>query len=121
MSIYHCRQYNVIFKADNVLSPEVVQEMFKMAKKMRAVTFADKTWQDICFRVPIVATPKCFDLKQEKTAECKDFKMPNLSAIDIALLIPLVKRVEAEGFSPQLGLLLAMSIQNTLPKLSYFS
>ena len=92
-----------MFKADNVLRPEVVQEMFKMTKKMREVTFADKTWQDICLRVSVVATPTCFDYKQSNSKECKDFKMPHLSANDIALLIPLIKRVKEDGFSPKIG------------------
>ena len=84
MHIQLCfRQYNVMFKADNVLRPEVVQEMFKMTKKMREVIFADKTWQDICLRVPVVATPTCFDYKQSNSKDCKDYKMPNLSANDI--------------------------------------
>ena len=75
-----------------------------MTKKMREVTFADKTWQDTCLRVPVVATPTCLDYKQSNSKECKDFKMPHLSANDIALLIPLIKRVKEDGFSPKIGL-----------------
>ena len=97
------RQYHVMFKAENVLSPAVVHEMFKMAKKMREVTFANKTWEDICLKVPIVATPTCLDYKQSNTEDCKDFKMPDLTATDIALLIPLIKRVKEDGFSPIIG------------------
>ena len=103
---FDCRQYNVMFRASNVLRPEVVKQMLKFTKKIKNVTFAGKTWQDICLRVPIVATPACFDYKQEKTEDCEDYKMPNLTASDITLMIPLVKRVEKEGFSPKLGMCL---------------
>ena len=97
------RQYNVMFKADNVLTPRVVQEMFKMSQKMRKVSFANKTWEDICFRVPIVATPSCLDFKQSQTKECKEFKMPNLTTNDIKILFPLFQTVKEEGFSPKIG------------------
>eukprot|EP00092_Neocalanus_flemingeri_P040503 GFUD01044108.1.p1 GENE.GFUD01044108.1~~GFUD01044108.1.p1 ORF type:complete len:1044 (-),score=198.42 GFUD01044108.1:97-3228(-) len=56
----------VIFKADNVLTPEVLQEMFNLTVRMREVTHDNQTWQDVCFRVPVVTKPKCFDPSQLK-------------------------------------------------------
>ena len=97
------RQYNVMFRADNVLNPAVIKEMYKMSQKMRAVTFGTKKWSDICLRVPIIAPPSCLDSKKSLTKDCEDFKMPNLSASDVSLLIPAVKRLQEEGFSPELG------------------
>lgn len=54
----------MIFKAENVLSPEVIQEMFNLTMRMREVTHNNQTWQDVCFRVPVVTKPKCFDPSQ---------------------------------------------------------
>ena len=47
----------VIFKSDNVLSPEVIQEMFNLTMRMREVTHNNQTWEDVCFRVPVISTP----------------------------------------------------------------
>ena len=52
----------VIFKSDNVLSPEVIQEMYNLTIRMREVTHNNQTWEDVCFRVPVISTPtKCLD------------------------------------------------------------
>jgi len=129
----------VIFKAENVLSPEVIQEMYNLTKRMREVTHNNQTWEDVCFRVPVVTKPKCFDPSQlsylslfgkrkkrsieddnwfdedfdledtfngtdiEDEDECKDFKLPDLSVGQIASLLPLAKRIEDEGFTPELA------------------
>ena len=47
----------VIFKSENVLSPEVIQEMFNLTMRMREVTHNNQTWEDVCFRVPVISTP----------------------------------------------------------------
>ena len=112
--------------------------------RMREVSHDNQTWQDVCFRVPVVTKPKCFDPSQlkylslfgkkkkreigdddwlnqdfelddegeeksnytdiEDNDECKDFKMPELSISQIASLLPLVERIEEEGFTPELGM-----------------
>lgn len=129
----------VIFKAENVLTPEVIQEMYNLTMRMRDVIHQNQTWEDVCFRVPIVTKPKCFDPtqlkylslfgKRKKRAieddnwfdeefelesqtenetneidpECRDFSLPELSVGQVASLIPLAKKIEQEGFTPELA------------------
>ena len=129
----------VIFKAENVLTPEVIQEMYNLTMRMRDVIHQNQTWNDVCFRVPIVTKPKCFDPtqlkylslfgKRKKRAieddnwfdeefdlesqtenvtdeidpECRDFSLPQLSVGQVASLIPLTKKIEQEGFTPELA------------------
>ena len=53
----------VIFKSDNVLKPEVIQEMYNLTIRMREVTHNNQTWEDVCFRVPVISTPpKCLNI-----------------------------------------------------------
>ena len=113
--------------------------MYNLTKRMREVTHNNQTWENVCFRVPVVTKPKCFDPSQlsylslfgkrkkrsieddnwfdedfdledtfngtdiEDEDECKDFKLPDLSVGQIASLLPLAKRIEDEGFTPELG------------------
>ena len=52
----------VIFKSDNVLRPEVIQEMYNLTMRMREVRHSNQTWEDVCFRVPVISTPpKCLN------------------------------------------------------------
>ena len=114
-------RYNqVIFKADNVLTPETFQEMYNLTVRMREVIHHNKTWQDVCFRVPVVTKPKCFDPSQlnllavlgkkkkrnvsvEKENDCSDLKMPTLSFNEITSLLPVLDKIKTKGFSTELG------------------
>ena len=62
--LLYFRFNQVIYKAENVLTPEVIQEMYNLTMRMREVTHHNQTWQDVCFRVPVVTKPKCFDPSQ---------------------------------------------------------
>ena len=42
--------------------------------------------------------------------DCKDFRLPELSVSQIASLLPLAKRIEEEGFTPELGMSLIQSL-----------
>ena len=112
-------RYNqVIFKADNVLSPEVVQEMFNLTKRMREVNQSNQTWEDICFRIPVVTKPKCFDSSKidlhkllelrkkrnaKKSDECDNFKLPRLNIFQKAAFLPIIQKISTAGFSPEIG------------------
>jgi hypothetical protein len=44
---------SVIFEADNVLKPEVIQTIFRIRQSMQdLVTPSGATWSDLCLRVP---------------------------------------------------------------------
>ena len=118
--------------------------------RMRDVIHQNQTWNDVCFRVPIVTKPKCFDPtqlkylslfgKRKKRAieddnwfdeefdlesqtenvtdeidpECRDFSLPQLSVGQVASLIPLAKKIEQEGFTPELGMIKLMTNHSIL-------
>ena len=113
----------VIFKAENVLTPEVLQEMFKLSERVRNINHKGIKWSDVCLKIPVVKKPKCFDpskfslfdyffgkkrrrrrsVDDEDEDECADVEMPDLSAHSFTDLAEFKVRMETEGFSVSLG------------------
>lgn len=101
------------------------------------MTHNNQTWEDVCFRVPVISSPpQClnkylsyvkllgrrrrkrelsddwfdddtdfgnFETEQHADEECRDFKVPSLSASQIAALVPLSDKIEKEGLSMEVG------------------
>ena len=102
------------------------------------MTHNNQTWEDVCFRVPVISSPpQClnkylsyvkllgrrrrrkrelsddwfdddtdfgnFETEQNADEECRDFKVPSLSASQIAALAPLSDKIEKEGLSMEVG------------------
>ena len=102
-----------------MLSPEVIQEMFNLTKRMREVTHNNQTWEDVCFRIPVVTKPKCLDSSKidlhslleirkkrsvkEKSDECDNFQMPKLNIFQKAAFLPIIQKISTAGFSPAIG------------------
>ena len=114
------RLNQVIFKADNVLQPKVIYEMYKFRKKINEINHDGMSWQDVCLNIPVIKKPKCFDPskfslfdyffgKRRKRSleedECKDVELPDLSAFSFAELADIKERMEKEGFTPDLGMI----------------
>ena len=55
------RLNQVIFKADNVLTADVVRAMFRLRQQVARIDHRGQTWQDTCLRIPVVRKPRCFD------------------------------------------------------------
>ena len=47
------RYQNVIFKSDNILTPEGVQKMFRVHKRMLEFSFNNSSFEDFCLLVPV--------------------------------------------------------------------
>ena len=56
-----CRYNQVILEAENVLTPAVLAAMYNLSARLRGVHRGNQTWQDVCFRVPVIAAPRCLD------------------------------------------------------------
>ena len=101
------------------------------------VTHNNQTWEDVCFRVPVISSPpQCLNKylsyvkllgrrrrrkrelsddwfdddtdfgnfeTEQHAEECRDFKVPSLSASQIAALVPLSDKIEKEGLSMEVG------------------
>ena len=110
----------VIFKADNILDPKVLHEMFKFRRKVENIDHNGLKWKDVCLKIPVVKKPKCFDPSkfslfdyffgkrrkrntEEEDDECSGIKLPDLSAFSFAELAEIKLRMETEGFTPELG------------------
>lgn len=47
------RKSNVVFRADNVLKPDIMNELMKLRKEVANIrTVNNYTWTDICFKIP---------------------------------------------------------------------
>jgi len=54
------RFHHVILEAENVLTGRVLRRMRDLVTQVNAIqTRSHKTWQDVCFRVPVVGKPEC--------------------------------------------------------------
>jgi len=51
------RVHSVLFTADNVLTPGVLQTIYKQRKMLDKVTIGDKSFQDFCIQVPVMKLP----------------------------------------------------------------
>jgi len=51
------RVHSVLYTADNVLTPKVIQTIYNQRKKLEELTSGDKTFQDLCIRVPVLKLP----------------------------------------------------------------
>ena len=138
-SLFSCRLSQVIFKADNILDPKVLHEMFKFRRKVENIDHNGLKWKDVCLKIPVVKQPKCFDPskfslfdyffgkrrkrsaeEEEDDDECSDVKLPDLSAFSFAELAEIKLRMETEGFTPELGnkyLIVICIVINFLPLL----
>jgi len=47
------RYQNIIFKSDNILTPDGVQKMFRVHRKMLEFSFNNSTFEDFCLLVPV--------------------------------------------------------------------
>jgi hypothetical protein len=46
-----CRLNQIIFRAENVLDPAVIEQMLAVSMRVRAIrTPSNLTWDDFCFR-----------------------------------------------------------------------
>eukprot|EP00090_Calanus_glacialis_P005513 TRINITY_DN14271_c0_g1_i1.p1 TRINITY_DN14271_c0_g1~~TRINITY_DN14271_c0_g1_i1.p1 ORF type:complete len:913 (+),score=178.94 TRINITY_DN14271_c0_g1_i1:65-2740(+) len=114
------RLSQVIFKADNILDPKVLHEMFKFRRKVENIDHNGLKWKDVCLKIPVVKKPKCFDPSkfslfdyffgkrrkrntEEEDDECSGIKLPDLSAFSFAELAEIKLRMETEGFTPELA------------------
>jgi hypothetical protein len=47
-----CRLNQIIFRAENVLDPAVLEQMLAVSMRVRAIrTPSNLTWDDVCFRL----------------------------------------------------------------------
>ena len=54
---------SMIFEAENVLTPKVIQTMYKIRKKIDAIRISTgETWRDLCQPLPIVKPPDLTDI-----------------------------------------------------------
>jgi len=115
------RLSQVLFKADNVLDPKVIFEMYKFRKKVENINHNGHKWQDICLKIPVIKKPKCFDpskfslfdyffgkrrkrsIEDDEDDECSDVKIPDLSGYSFTELADIKLRMETEGFTPELA------------------
>ena len=107
-----------------MLTPEVLQEMFRLSDRVRNIHHHGIRWTDVCLKIPVIKKPKCFDPSKlslfdyffgrrkrrrrsvdgaEGEEECADVEMPDLSAHSFTDLAEFKVRMETEGFSQSLG------------------
>jgi Niemann-Pick C1 protein len=65
------RTHSVVYKADNVLTPSVIQFMYKQRKQLSTLQVANKTFQDFCIQVPILKLPGATQDQEENKAITK--------------------------------------------------
>eukprot|EP00092_Neocalanus_flemingeri_P006866 GFUD01007412.1.p1 GENE.GFUD01007412.1~~GFUD01007412.1.p1 ORF type:complete len:1065 (+),score=241.14 GFUD01007412.1:250-3444(+) len=51
------RVHSVVYTADNVLTPGVIQTIYNQRKKLEELTNGEKTFQDFCIQVPVLKLP----------------------------------------------------------------
>lgn len=51
------RVHSVLFTAENVLTPKVMQTIFKQRKKLEELKIGEKSFQDFCIQVPVLKLP----------------------------------------------------------------
>ena len=51
----------MIFKAENVLTAEVVKEMYDLRTRVENIDVDGHKWRDVCLKIPVIRQPKCFD------------------------------------------------------------
>jgi len=51
------RTHSILYQAENVLTPEVFQTMYRQRKLLQNLTSGDKSFQDLCIRVPVLKLP----------------------------------------------------------------
>ena len=95
--------YSIMFEAENVLVPSVIQEMFRMSEKIRSATFKNTTWNDVCLRVPIVSPPRCLNPQNKDQKLCEDFKFPSFTSTNATAFKAFLPKMIADGFSLKLG------------------
>ena len=115
------RWSQVIFKAENVLHPKIINEMFKLREKVEEIDLNGLKWSDVCLKIPVIKKPKCFDPSkfslfdyffgkrkkrsvEENEEDCSDVKIPDLSAFSFSELAEIKQKMETDGFTPELGI-----------------
>ena len=109
----------MILEAENVLSPEVLRKMYNISMKIKGISHEKRTWQDFCFKMPIISKPRCFDeryvdmllkhknldaLESERTNKgCDKFEMPKMSILQGIALLPYLKRMKTEGLTSSIS------------------
>lgn len=68
------RTHSILYQADNVLTPEVIQTIYKQRTILQQVTIDDRTFQDFCIKVPVLKLPpggvfSCRNKKEVQDAE----------------------------------------------------
>ncbi|XP_023348188.1 uncharacterized protein LOC111716912 [Eurytemora carolleeae] len=56
------RVHRIIYEADNVLTPTVIKAIYKQRKDLEKLTMQDKTFKDMCIKVPILKFPENLQL-----------------------------------------------------------
>jgi len=51
------RTHSVLYQAENVLTPQVFQTMYKQRKELQNLRMGDKTFKDFCVQVPVLKMP----------------------------------------------------------------
>jgi len=114
------RWSQVIFKAENVLHPKIINEMFKLREKVEEIDLNGLKWSDVCLKIPVIKKPKCFDPSkfslfdyffgkrkkrsvEEDDEDCSDVKIPDLSAFSFSELAEIKQKMETDGFTPELA------------------
>ena len=95
--------------------------MFNLRKRLNAIRLEDISWEDICFRVPIIRQPKCFDqgnvnifdllkLKKKRSIningqenQCEMETLPKLNLVQKVAFLPLAKKIMNKGFTSDIG------------------
>ena len=101
---------------------------------METINTDGLTWQDVCVRMPIIQKPKClnqfslfdsffgkkrrrpddnaWDSENITTApvdpECEGVKPPDLSKVSMTSLLHIKNRMDREGFTAHLGMLITL-------------
>jgi len=78
------RTHSILYEADNVLTPEVIQAMYKQRKLLQNLKTGNKSFQDLCIQVPVLKLPTggvaaCnAKSSQKETSDDDDAKTTNM-------------------------------------------
>ena len=50
--------HSIVYTAENVLTPEVIQTIYTQRKQLNHLAVRDRTFDDFCFKVPILKFPE---------------------------------------------------------------
>ena len=56
--MFQVRVHSIVYTADNVLTPEVIQTIYKQRKQLNSLTIGNKSFDDQCIKVPILKFPE---------------------------------------------------------------